>query len=224
MIFEWYSGSDPTKGAAKKVHELVYAESSGTAAEAIASELLALCEREQDPNMRARFLVEVAEVFGRDGQQDKLIEFSRMALAEFDLLAASFPLVLGSFVRACSHAASQVMEQEHVEALVRDAPTLMPILLAPLHVDPATREAAAALLANVFYELGQRHGEDTLFALAYVTALFCHHLEPDDPVHILTAYSAALHLRKNDEARILLSMLKEVDLTGDYLKRVGEAP
>ncbi|MGC8917369.1 MAG: hypothetical protein ACP5NF_10370 [Thermoanaerobaculum sp.] len=222
MVFEWYSGSDPTGRIARR-----YAQLAGFLREKMAlrewvGAMEELVGEERDPNMRGKFLARMADECCLAGDRELGLVYARRALESFDLMAGNFLRVVPEYVMACGVVARWLLEEGDDEELINHADAVWGLVLWGMwgKADRYTLEDGIGLLSYLLATLSEREAEGVIRRLALATAVRWHHMDSEDPRPLAVAAEMLSRLGDRKACEAVLEMLREIDFDGDQYAAV----
>lgn len=181
MIYEWYTGSDPSKEIAREFEKVCFRSREKLTPQEIIHRIEELAKREQDANMRAKFLTAAARVRLQNPGKTSPGPPMREVVKLYDPLAANFPWVVTDYLEACLWAAIEVGEAEGEKALPAVGPYALAIALWHQgRLDQTTACWAMGVVAESLLELGKQLQSRVLLEMSVAAAIRAHHWDSED--------------------------------------------
>lgn len=182
MIYEWYTGSDRTKGIAREFEKVFFRLRNKLPVEEIIRRIKELAQREQDANMRAKFLTAAARLHLQHPEKVEQGLSMGEVVKLYDPLAANFPWVVTDYLEACLWASMEAGQTGDEQARLAATPYVLALALWQQgRLDQTTAIWAIRMVAESLLELGRKFGSRTLLEMAVVAAVRAHHWDPDEP-------------------------------------------
>jgi len=220
MIYEWYSGSDKKGRVATGVRKFSEMSDDVDLSTRI-SFLEKLLRIEKDPNWRGYLMHYLGVQYLDSRKVEQGVAALKVALGEFDTLAANFRDVAGEYGRTLFYVLRELWGVVEVEEIYEYILRTLPYLN-DMDLDRENMSQFTAFAADAILQLAQKGNDPCLYRAATEFGMQVHHLDPDDPYVLEDLVYACVGAGDIRSAKLAYQQIKGLKADFEYRGRLDE--